>query len=180
MSNIIKHTEKTGLQLGSITLNENYRKQWNIHQNDFFCLVKDGELISDTLYRVGGFGKPELGTDRYFMLLKHVEAYYPDNITKVKKDKPHLESRWCIIDHNGVEKVEFPPFKSPYLVKDSCLYSIGSDYYNIETGEHYCNALGGKVESNDFLFLQNTYDQDESKRGVMKINKKTGDWELFK
>jgi len=32
----------------------------------------------------------------------------------------------------------------------------------------------------DYLFLDNRYDNDKSKRGVMKINKKDGTWELFK
>jgi hypothetical protein len=35
------------------------------------------------------------------------------------------------------------------------------------------------MNSNEYLFLNNEYDKDESKRGVMKINKKDGTWELF-
>jgi len=165
------------IELSSISVNETYRKKWNVSQNDFVFITKGGELVCDTLYRVGGFGANI--TDDYFMLLKNVEAFYPDNITKEKDKKPHLESRWAILDKNGIEKVEFEPFQSPYLVKDSCLYSINSNYYNIETGEFYCYSSHAMVTT-EFVFLENRYDKDESKRGVMKINKKDGSWELFK
>lgn len=164
------------LQLSPITINEDYRKKWNIHGHDYVCLTKGGELISNSLYRVGGFGGDI--TKKYFMLLKYVEAFYSDTITKDKKRKPHLEGRWCILDNNGVEKVEFNQFDSPYPVNDSCIYSLNQKYYNIETGEFYCQSYSS-MSSGDYLFLDNAYDDDKSRRGVMKINKKDGTWELF-
>lgn len=167
-----------GLQLSPITVNEEYCKKWNERLTDFVCLTKNGELISNSLYRVGGLNTPHLGKDDYFMLLKYVEDFYSDDITKVKKDKPHLDGRWCIIDKNGIEKKVFESFKSPYLTKDSCIYSINSDYYNIETGECYGYSSTSMV-SEEFLFLDNRYNKDKTKRGVMKINKKDGSWELF-
>lgn len=168
------------LQLSPITLKEEYRKKWNVHENDFVALTRNGELVSNSLYRVGGFGgRSDVNKGGYFMLLKHVEAYYADNITKEKARKPHLESRWVIIDNNGVEKVEFNQFKTPYLTKDSLIYHVDNRYYNIETGEQYGDSIYTKVESKEFLFLENLYDKDDSKRGVMKINKKDGTWELF-
>ena len=183
MFNLISQSENKkntsndcGLQLSPIDIKEDYRKKWNIHQKDFVCLTKNGELISDSLYRVGGLGADI--KDNYFMLLKHIESFYSDSITKIGKDKPHMESRWCILDKNGVEKVEFPALKNPYLVKDSQIYSIDSKYYNIETGEFYCNSHSSMV-STDYLFLQNDYDENKSRRGVMRINKKDGTWVLF-
>lgn len=167
------------LQFGKISINEEYRKKWNVHHlDDFVCLTRNSELLRPTLYRIGGLNNPKLNKDEYFMLLKHVEAFYSDEITKVKKDKPHLESLWCILDKNGNEKVEFRTFESAYLLKDSCIYSVGSHYYNIETGEHYGSG-STSMSSKDFLFLDNSYDKDPLKRGVMKINKKNGTWELF-
>jgi hypothetical protein len=83
-----------------------------------------------------------------------------------------------IIKQNGIEKKEFAPYKSPYLVSNSCLYSLNNDYYNIETGEFYCTAYT-KIESSEFVFLENSYDKDLSKRGVMQINKKDGSWTVF-
>ena len=168
------------LQLSPISINLDYCLKWNINTTlkDFVCLTKNGKLISNSLYRVGGMGTPNLQKDNYFMIIKHVEAMYPDDITKIEKNKPHLEGRWCIIDKNGIEKIEFEQFKSPYLVKDSCIYSIDSNYYNIETGEFYCRAYGS-MASADYLFLDNKFAEDKSKCGVMKINKKDGTWELF-
>lgn len=171
-----KHTDNS-LQLSPIKLNDDYREKWNITLNDFVCLTRNGQLISDFLYRVGGGGVPDVNKD-YFMLLKYVEAFYPDSITKEEKRKPHLEGRWCILNKEGVEKVEFPHFKNPYLVRNSVIYSIDNDYYNIETGQLYCKSYSS-LKSSDYLFLSNDFDKDKSKRGVMKINKKDGTWELF-
>lgn len=172
------------LQFGKISINEDYRKKWNIHHlDDFVCLTRNGELLRPTLYRIGGLNNPKLNKDEYFMLLKHVEAFYSKDIMKMSKgkgnsDPKHLESRWCILDKNGNEKVEFKAFDSVYLLQDSCIYSVKGNHYNIETGEHYGSG-STSMSSKDFLFLDNSYDKDESKRGVMKINKKNGTWELF-
>lgn len=167
------------LQFSHIEIKKDYRKKWNIHYNDFICLTRNGVLLRDTLYRIGGLNTPNLNADKYFMLLKHVEAFYPKNITDYTKSDPkHLESRWCILDKDGNEKVEFNAFKSPYMIVDSCIYSIDSNYYNIETGEHYGHAYT-KMESTDYLFLDTRYNKDKTKRGVMKINKSDGKWELF-
>lgn len=175
------------LQLSKIEVNPEYAKKWNTRNlTDFVCLTNNGELLRPTLYRVGGLNSPKVGTDRYFMLLKYVEAFYSKEILKStskafkrkETDPRHLESRWCILDRYGNEKVEFNQFSHPYLVKNSCIYSIDKNYYNIETGFLYCYA-SGSLESQDFLFLENNFDNDESKRGVLKINKKDGTFELF-
>jgi hypothetical protein len=174
------------LQLSPIQVNQDYLNEWNNNCNDFVCLTKNGELISKSLYRVGGFGG-DIKQD-YFMLLKYVEVIYDyDFIKKCYPNKSrkelellrkHLEGRWCIIDKNGIEKKEFSKFKNPYIEKGSCIYSIDNNYYNIETGEFYCNSTKS-MKSSEFLFLENPYDKDLSKKGVMKINKKDGSWSLF-
>lgn len=167
------------LEFSSIILRAEYAHKWNVsHYNDFILLTKNGVPIRNTLYRIGGMSTPKLGKDEYFLLIKHVEAFYPDSITKISKDKPHLEGRWCILDKNGNEKVEFDNFRSPYIVKDSVIYSVNGKYHNIETGELYCDT-SSSLESGEFLFLENRFDKDMSRRGVMKIHKKTGAWELF-
>lgn len=177
-----KEKPNGALQLSPIEVDDNYCKKWNESLTDFVVLTRNGELVNNTLYRVGGIGKKPDGKN-YFMLIKHVEAFYPKRIMEMSKgsgnpDPKHLEGRWCILDKNGIEKVEFKAFDSPYLVNDSCIYSIDSKYYNIETGEFYCDC-SHSVASKDFLFLENHYDKDVSKCGVMKINKKDGTWELF-
>lgn len=167
------------LSLSPIQVNEDYKKKWNEHCSDFVCLTRNGKLISESLYRIGGMGTPKLNKDNYFMLLKYSEAFYEDNITKDKDKKRHLQGCWCILDKNGIEKVQAKLFKYLHIVKDSCIYSTDGKYYNIETEEFYCNT-NSSMESSNYLFLENKWDKDESKRGVMKINKKDGSYELFK
>jgi len=174
------------LQLSPIQVNEDYCKEWNERMTDFVVLTKNGELISNSLYRVGGFGG-DIKQD-YFMLLKYVEAVYEMDFLKMchptKSDKElqlkkkHLEGHWCILDKNGIEKKEFDQFKNPYIKKGSCIYSVDRNYYNIETDEFYCSS-SNCMESSEFLFLENPYDKDLSKKGVMKINKKDGTWSVF-
>ena len=174
------------LQLSPIQVKDEYCKEWNESATDFVVLTKNGELISNSLYRVGGMGA-DIKKD-YFLLLKYVEAIYDfkfikecypnKNTSQLESLRKHLEGRWCIIDINGNEKVEFNQFDRPYLVSNSCIYSIKSNYYNIETGEFYCNSSSA-MSSTHYLFLENNYDGNKSRRGVMKIDKKDGTWELF-
>lgn len=169
------------LQLSHIDINEDYCKKWNIHQNDFVFLTKNGEILNNNaLYRKGGFGA-NLKND-YFMLLKYNEAFYSKEIMKYSKNKDnkHLLGLWCILDKYGNEKKVFDDtLNSPYIIKNSQIYSQNNNYYNIETGEFYCNCYSS-MDSSEFLFLNNEFDNNISKRGVMKINKKDGSWELFK
>ncbi len=168
------------LQLSPIRINEDYRKEWNITQNDYACLTLNGELLRPTLYRIGGLNNTKPGVDKYFMLIKYVEAYYSKEILRISKSNgpKHLESRWCIIDECGNEKKEFKFPDTPYLMSNSCIYSIDRRYYNIETGEYY-GYTSGSMSSDEFLFLDNKFEKEKSKCGVMKINKKDGTWELF-
>lgn len=172
-----ENTDNLHLQFSKIELKNDYCKKWNITSNDFICLTKNGELINNSLYRIGGLNYPDLKKDNYFQLIKHIEAFYDDGITKDKTRKRHLESRWCILDKNGVEKVEFKAFQSPYL-SGGVIYSVDGKYYNIETGELYGSSYSS-ISSKNYIFLNNEYDDDKSKRGVMKINKKDGSIELF-
>ena len=101
------------LELRHVDLPEAYRKKWNVYMKDFCHLYKDGVKVSDTLYRIGGFGLNF--KEDYNMILKHIESFYDDNITTVKSKKPHLKDLWTIIDKNGVEKVVFEQFTNVYL-----------------------------------------------------------------
>ena len=180
IENIIK-LENIGdgtLELNHIKIDLEYREKWNIRCKDFILLAKNGKAIRDTLYRLGSLGGKTNGS--YFMLIKQVEAFYDEKILKMasSKNPNHLENRWCILDKNGNEKFVADRFDSPYLIDNSCIYSIDNNYYNVETGELYCN-VHSSVESDEFLFLENNYDKDISKRGVMKINKKDGSYIIY-
>lgn len=168
-------------ELSHIELDNDYRKKWNIgNLNDFVHLTRNGQLINNTLYRKGGLGKINTKND-YFLLLKHTEDYYEDsdyNKGDINK-KRHLRSNWCIIDKDGNEKIVFNnnTLDYPYL-SGGLIYSIGHKYYNIETGYFYCHSYHS-LDSDNFLFLDNKFDEDKSKQGIMKINKNDGSWELF-
>jgi len=185
----IKRNPEGPLALNQIIVDADYAQKWNADAKDFVLLTKGGEVLRNTLYRVGGLNfNLKVGIDKYFLLLKYSEDIYDTDFikrcypNKSSKDqesaRKHLKYQWVIIDFNGNEKVEFPQFASPYLVKDSCVYSLDRKYYNIETKELYCYSHDS-LESRDFLFLNNAFDDDKSKRGVMKINKISGSFELF-
>ena len=174
-------TNEHGIQIAYIKINEDYAKKWNVHLHNFVCLTKNGELLRPTLYRISGIGTDKIKGKKYFMLLKYVEASYSKLITNFtgRKDPKHLEGRNCIIDQFGTEKVEFKQFESPYLVNDSCIYTIDSKYYNIETKKLYCQSFSS-LNSKKYLFLENKYDNNKERIGVFKIDKATGEFELFK
>lgn len=160
---------------------DEYLKKWNAtNTTDFVHLYINGVKVSDTLYRVSGFGA-KLGQP-YFTLLKQVESYYGDDIIKmVDKNniqrKRHLANCSCIIDDNGVEKRVFSQFDYVYIY--GVLYSLDKGIYNIETNELYCERYSNFTKTDNFMFVSNLYDKDESKRGVMKIDLKTGEYEVF-
>jgi hypothetical protein len=169
----------TNLKLSNIIVDKDYCNMWNITKPNFLVLSKmNGERLRNTLYRVGGKGTNNILGKRYFMLLKYVEAIYPDNIEKKPHKKRHLEGHWCIIDANGVEKVEFERFSSPFLIEGSCIYSIDNKYYNIETGYLYANSYN-RMDSDKFIFLDNKFDNEQNKKGVLKISKLDGTFEVF-
>lgn len=178
-------SDNNNLMFSHIDLDEKYAKEWNTHNSDFFLLSKNGEPIRNTLYRKGGLSNIKLGVNKYFILLKYSEAIYSKEfMAKIKgrssETAKHLQSSWVILDYLGNERLEIKDnLEYPYLVDNSCIYSIGQRYYNIETGEFYCRS-SESMHSSDFLFLNNQFDDDKSRRGVMKIDLKTGLWELFK
>lgn len=172
---------KNNIEIIPVKLSEEYKEKFNSkHMNDFFKLKIDGEIKHNSIYRLGGFNSfDKVYNDKYFMLLKYTEAEYDDNITTNPKRKPHLKGTWCILNNKGEElKVFESEFLSPYLINNSPIYSIDSKYYNVETNEYYCYS-SGTLQSSEYLFLENKFDEDKSKRGVMKINKNTGGVELY-
>lgn len=156
-----------------------YLEKWQAsHTPDFRHLYVNGEKVSDQLYRIGGFGINL--KDKYFMILKYVEDHYDKSIMKFSKNKNsrHLAGHWCIIDHNGVEKQIFKEFSHPYL-QGGVVYVLDSKYYNIETGELYCYS-SDCIKSEEYIFLDNKYDDDHSRRGVFQIKKSDGTYTIIK
>lgn len=173
----MKITNNNHLSLNPISIHKEYRKEWNVHENDFLLLCNNDKPISTTLYRVGGLNSSNPEKDNYFLLLRYTEAFYSESLLKHCKDKnpKHLEAKWCIFNNKGQEKVVFDTFKHGYLVKNSCIYHIESRYYNIETGECY-GYSSSSMESSIHLYLDLKYNTE--KTGVLIIDKKTGVSEL--
>jgi hypothetical protein len=168
---------KNIIELFEIELKDKYAKKWNEHSTDFVHLYVNGKKVSNTLYRIGGFGVKL--NEHYFMLLKYTEAFYSKDILKMSKTKApkHLKGEWCIIDNNGTEKVNFKQYDSPYL-QGGVIYYLDGKYYNIETGYLYCRT-SSSMNSKNYLFLNDEYNNDETKCGVMQINKEDGTWILI-
>lgn len=168
------------LRLVDANLSAEYKEEWKVYSESYSQLWDGTEMLRPTLYRVGGICTPKFGTDRFLQLLKYSEAYYDREIyDKSKSSLKHLRGVWCILDAVGNEIVEFEQFATPYLVKDSCIYSLNNNYVNIETGEFYCKSYDS-MESDKFLFLDNAFDNDKTRRGIFKINKEDGTYVIFK
>lgn len=163
---------KNTIELYPVKIDNDYRKKFNIIEDDYCHLFKNGTRVSNVLYRKGGMSTVQDLQNDYFMILKHVEAKYPDEITKDKKRKLHLASHWVILDNNCNEKVVFEHYVSPYLT-GGIIYSSENKYYNIETGE--CYGYGYKsLTSKNFIFIDNIVNKT-----VKKININDGSVEVF-
>jgi hypothetical protein len=169
-----------GLALGKIELKEEYSKEWNLSRlSDFVVLTMDGNLLRPTLYGVGGLNSAKVGSDKFFMLLKYSESHYSKDIMdkcgdKAPKTNKYLKGVWCIINDKGEELEEFEQFAtSPYLVKNSPIYSIGGRYYNVVTKE-YLGHPSKTIHSDNFIIFDNQYEKDERINGILKINKSDG------
>ena len=173
--------EKITFSIKPIRLSDDYRKKWNvIGLDDYFQLTKNGTVINNNaIYRVelndkdpqGGIGNRISENEKYFLLLKQIEDFYPDTIIKDKDRRPYLSQKWVIIDNEGNEKVQFKLHAIPYLV-GGCIYSLDNNYYNIETGYYYGRSMAS-MSSKQFIFIH-VYE-----KGILKINKEDGTYEVF-
>lgn len=167
--------ELTPLQLTPIELDEDYCRKWNTHERDFVQLTRNGVPINNSIYRTGMFGGKF--KDGYTLLLKYTEGLYDDSITRDEARKRHLDGIWCIVDKNGVEKVHFKKFENAYL-SGGVIYTVNRNYYNIETGELIGSATTS-IASDDYIFLEDHFNKDKSRRGVIQVKKSDGSWQLY-
>jgi len=85
----------SGLQLCPVEINAQYREEWQTNWS-LCCLTLDGELVSETLYSTPGPGRGLISKGDYYLLHKHVEAIYNDDVMKMawKDDyKKHSPNR---------------------------------------------------------------------------------------
>lgn len=173
------------LQLSKIQLDEAYCKEWNITSNDFYLLCKNNKPISYTLYRKIFLSEPNLEKDKYFILLKHTECLYSKDFIKkiyslltdkdLETKRKYLKTNYVILDSEGNEKfvTKDKECYSPYLVKNSCIFSINSYYYNIEDNYFYGYSTN-TIETKNYLILKLI-----NKSCVLQINKKTGKFKII-
>ena len=165
------------IQFCPIMLNEEYSKKWNERMTDFIHLCdENGDKISDTLYRVGGFGGDF--KDGYCQLIKYVEDFYDDSITTDINRKRHLAGCWCVINTKGKEIFVSDRFETFYHL-GGVIFKSGKSFINVETKERFLTGERKYMQSKDFVFIDNLYDMDKSKRGIYKINKFDFSIEIF-
>ena len=169
------YQELPPLELTPITLDEEYCKKWNVHQRDFIQLTRNGVPVNDSIYRTGMFGGKF--KDGYCLFLKHTEAFYDDSITSDEARKRHLKSEWCIINESGIEKKVFNQFENVYL-SGGVIYTVSNGYYNIETNERICGS-SPSITSDEYIFSEDNYNNDKSKRGVVQIKKSDGTYKIY-
>lgn len=155
---------KKGLRLEPIEFPEDHKE----YGRDYSYLYKDGNKVSDMIFRRGGIGGRFKGD--YCQLIA-----YPDFPEKTLGNH-------CIINKEGeVVLMESNHFDHLYLLR-GCIAKMKEDYYNLKTGELIARG-SSSVESDEYLFVQHRLDYNKEnpmQTGVYKINYASGEVELFK
>jgi hypothetical protein len=129
-----------------------------------YCrLVKDGVQISDNYYRLGGL-------DSGFNSKPYA------SIILYKKVNAEAVGIHVIIDANGKVVLEGKGLNYPYYFA-GVIGQMDRVYYNLLTGKPIVKGSTA-VESESYYFVENKYN-DEYPKGVYKITKATGEYEIF-
>jgi hypothetical protein len=139
------------------------------NKNNYSLLYKDGKIISNIHFRLGGIPK-RFGKDNDFCSL----IAYPELNTKKE------EGTWgnhCIINMKGEVVLMANKFETSFYYWGGALATIKDVIYNLYTLEPIVESTS-KIESENFYFAENRYN-DKYQKGVYKINKKTGEYEIF-
>ncbi len=143
---------------------EEYMNKWGISHNDYFQIYSFGELLRPTLYRKGGFNGKWI--DGYMQLFKCVES------------NGYLSNSTCIIDTNGKEMYSSNSILDSVYLRPGGIYVYASKYFNIRNNKLYCRSYTCMTTKN-YTFLDNKYDEDETRRGVMKISHDDGSYGII-
>ena len=182
-----------GITLKPAILSEKYIAKFQIHDRNIVQVYKDDVLVSDSLYRVGGLFSCN---EKYFTLLKQVEAQYSKEIMgyalehekkhnmKLNRNPNYLASCCCILDAEGKEKLTSKSHTYCYLLGGiiAAVQDIGgsSKIINIETGE-LISKSARYFSSAEYIFLDNNHDfEDKTRRGIIQLNKETGEYVIHK
>lgn len=163
--------KKVNIEFRAAVFTEEYKNEWGIYHNDYFQIYVLGDLLSPTLYRKGGFGGKWV--DGYMQLLKCTESR-----SKNGQNNGYLSNHNCIIDVNGKEKYYSGSVLESVYLRPGGIYVHSSKYFNVRNNLLYCESYTYMV-TKDYTFLDNKYDKDESRRGVMKISHLDGSYEII-
>jgi len=170
-----------------VILTDEYMKEWNIsNQNHKFGMLyspRNGKL-SNEIFRIGGLSTFK-SDEKYMQLLLQVESFYSDEIMKMSKihkvketTNKHLSNTTVIVDANGEIKASFNSLSYPNLI-GGILYIQDGKCYNIETEEMICNVCSS-AESKEYIFIEDRYNKEKTKRGVYQIQLETGNYILHR
>lgn len=136
------------------------------NQQRYSKLYKNGVLLSNDFFRLGGMS---YGFEKkpYCMLIVY------RNI--------HNET-WgnhCIIDKDGKIVLEADEYDSNFYYFKGVIASKKGVVYNLLSGQPIVKSTK-MFESSDFYFIEHNYDYEKKyPLGVYKINKNTGEYEIF-
>ena len=131
-------------------------------------LYKDGVKISNTYFRLGGF---DTGfNNKLYASLIHYPNYPIDK---------ECWGNHCIIDSNGKIVLEAEKFDSSLYYLDGVIAKKRDIYINLLTGEPIVKSYSTSLKSKEFIFVECNDYEDKFKKGIYKINKNTGEFEIF-
>lgn len=169
------------ITFGKISMDPDYAKEWHEHCTDFIMVCDElGNPMREQLYRKGGLGGH--WTDGYILLLKYVEDFYPKHILEMSgtKDSRHLNSIWCVLDELGNEVfvADGNRLDSLYHI-GGLVFSYGDKLFRITDKYTYCESSSNTISTDNYVFIENAFDKDTTRRGVIKIDKHDGTYEII-
>ena len=171
-----------GLVFQLVTLDKDYKKKWNVinSADDFGIIMRNGNIVNDKLFRIGGLTTLIEG-EQYISLLLQKESFYSKKIMDMAKSSGtanHLDSQTTFLNNNGEIVITFDKSLTYPRIVGGCIYSMDNSYYNIKTKEFICRGYDS-MKTKDFLFVNNRYDNDVARRGVFQINIHNGTYVIY-
>jgi hypothetical protein len=142
-------------------------KTINDNRERYSRLYRDGNLISDKLFRLGGLN---YGFEKkpYTSLL--VYNNYPNETW----------GSHCIIDMNGKIVLEAESsFDTSFYYLDGVIAKYKDTFINLLTGMPIVKSYSTYMKSKDFFFVESKDYEKKFPEGVFKINFRTGEYEIF-
>ena len=171
-----------GLVFQLVTLDKDYKKKWNVinSADDFGIIMRNGNIVNDKLFRIGGLTTLIEG-EQYISLLLQKESFYSKKIMDMAKSSGtanHLDNQTTFLNNNGEIAIIFETKLSYPRIVGGCIYAVDNKYYNIKTQEFICSGYVS-MKSKDFLFVESKYADDIDRRGVFQINIHNGTYVTY-